>query len=211
MSVLKPFTGTGAVFFPVGSPPLGTCAFSTPDCRHHCYMTEAEDKDFDEETRVSDEETRRIWSIINLSESIEAIRHIFLRDLEGLQTPILHWFASGDCLPDKVGRISRIIDAMPDHIIQMGFTRNRKLWVRHKDVFSLTIEKEEDAPDPNAMYSIPDYRKQTSVMYCPAYEVRGGFCGPHLCMDRDRDRPELTHYINCRTCHRLKTGCFDRR
>ena len=211
MSVLKPFTGTGAVFFPVGSPPLGTCAFSTPDCRHHCYMTEAEDKDFDEETRVSDEETRRIWSIINLSESIEAIRHIFLRDLEGLQTPILHWFASGDCLPDKVGRISRIIDAMPDHIIQMGFTRNKRLWTRYREIFVLTIEEEDYCLDSDALYSIPDYRAQTSVMFNPAYEVQGGFCGPHLCMDRDRGRPELTHYINCRTCHQLKTGCFDRR
>jgi hypothetical protein len=93
----------------------------------------------------------------------------------------------------------------------MGFTRNRKLWELHKDIFALTIDDEADAPDPDAMYSIPNYEKETSTMFVPSYQVRGGLCGPMLCKDRDRSRTDLTHYINCKTCRRWKTGCFDRR
>jgi hypothetical protein len=146
-----------------------------------------------------------------MTEPINAVVDRMLIDLAGLQTRILSWFGSGDCLAKDVGRISAIIQALPPNITQMGFTRNRKLWELHKDVFALTIEKIEDAPDRVSMYAIPDYEKETSIMVSPRYEVRGGFCGPHLCVDRDRARPELSHYINCKTCHRLGTGCFDRR
>ena len=207
MRLLKPFTGTGAVFFPEGLPPKGTCEFATPRCLRSCYV--ADRSDFDEETRISEEEKRRVYEVIT-SESAEVIRNVFLRDLDGLQTPILAWFGSGDCPAKDVDQISAIIQAMPTGVVQMGFTRNRVLWERHKAVFALSIEDPEEATDPSAMYAIPDYEKETSVMYVPAYQVRGGYCGPLVCEDRDRGRPDLTHYINCRTCHRLGAGCFDR-
>lgn len=206
--LLRPFTGTGAVFFPIGPPPIGTCEFATTSCYQHCYVRDR--CNFDEETRISQDEKYQIYYTI-ISAATGVIRDRFLQDLKGLQTPILHWFGSGDCLAGHTDQISYIIRAMPETVIQMGFTRNRELWERHKDVFALSIEKEEDAPDPGAMYSIPDYKKETSVMYVPNYEVRGGYCGPILCKDRDRCHPELSHYINCRICHRLRTGCFDRR
>jgi hypothetical protein len=206
--LLKPFTGTGAVFFPEGPPPRGTCEFATITCEQHCYVNDH--SNFDEETRVPLWEKQLIYARM-LSRPLPALRAQMLADLQGLQTPILHWFATGDCPAVALERVSTLIGMMPPDVVQMGFTRNRKLWERHKDVFALTVERTESFPDSNAMYSVPHYDKETSVMYCPSYQVRGGFCGPHLCQDIDRDRAELTHYINCRTCHRLKLGCFDRR
>jgi len=206
--ILRPFTGTGAVFFPTGPPPGGTCEFATEKCLKTCYVNDW--SNFDEETRLPYCVKRETYRLI-ITESIDNIVDRMLIDLAGLQTNILSWFGSGDCLSRDVERISAIIQALPSRIVQMGFTRNQKLWERHKNVFALTIEKIEDAPDRVSMYAIPDYEKETSIMVSPRYEVRGGFCGPHLCMDRDRARPELTHYINCKTCHRLGTGCFDRR
>lgn len=208
MQLLKPFTGTGSIFFPLGRPPQGTCEFATAACLRACYVTDP--SDFDEEMRISDTEQQRIYQAV-MSRPIEDIRDIFLRDLYGLQTPILAWFGSGDCLAKDTNRISALVRLMPKTVIQMGFTRNRVLWEQHKDIFALSIESEEEAPDPNAMYSIPDYEKETSVMYVPKYQVRGGYCGPVVCTDRDRAQDKLTHYINCQTCHRLRTGCFDRR
>jgi hypothetical protein len=208
MRLLRPFTGTGAVFFPEGPPPNGTCEFTTEACRKHCYVNDQ--SDFDEEVRIPTWVKREVYDhIINLP--IRKVCRRLCRDLVGLQTPILHWFASGDCPSKDVGRISAIIESMPPDVVQMGFTRNIELWERHKDIFALTLERLGVAPDPHAMYSCPNYEKEVSVMWCPSYDVRGGFCGPILCRDASRTHPELTHYINCRTCHRLKTGCFDRR
>jgi hypothetical protein len=209
MKLLRPFTGTGSVFFPIG--PLGeggTCEFATEACLAQCYVKDP--VDFDEETRITPEAANRIYSMVR-REPTEVVRRMFLRDLDGLQTPILHWFGSGDCPTRDTEIISAIIKSMPPAVVQMGFTRNRKLWERHKGIFSLTIEREEDAPDQDAMYSIPDYEKETSTMFNPSYQVRGGLCGPMLCKDRDRSRTDLTHYINCKTCYRWQTGCFDRR
>lgn len=206
--LLRPFTGTGSIFFPVLPPPEGTCEFATSSCCKYCYVNDH--SNFDEETRIPQEIKRQIYQLV-MTLPIKVLWQWFLNDLEGLQTHILSWFGSGDCLTKDVDRISEIIEQAPSSIIQMGFTRNKKLWKRYKNIFALSIESEKDATDTEAMYSIPDYESETSVMYCPSYEVRGGFCGPIVCTDRDRNRKDLTHYINCKICYRLKTGCFDRR
>ena len=210
MKLLRPFTGTGAVFFPVGVPPEGTCHFATAGCLQSCYAVDPNDANFDEDLRVSQEDKaiiKNIFSDLHYSNICEVI----IKDLNGLQTPILHWFGSGDCPPDMVEKVSSIIKALPKDVVQMGFTRNKKLWEAHKDIFSLSIETKEEATDENALYSIPNYKEQVSAMYSPRYQVRGGYCGPITCRDIRRDKKELEHYINCRTCLRLKTGCFDRR
>ena len=79
---------------------------------------------------------------------------------------------------------------------------------RYKEIFALTIERKEDAKG-NGMYAIPNYEKETSVMYSPFYQVKGGLCGPTTCDDIIDEK--LNHYINCRICMRIETGCFDRR
>lgn len=206
--LLRPFTGTGAVFFPVGPPPKGTCQYATEACLKHCYVNDK--SDFDGELLVAPWEKKLIYRVMMTWDLLDLVTRL-LSELDGLQTPIFHWFGTGDCLDEDVDRVSAIIEQLPPRVVQMGFTRNRKLWERHKDIFALTLEKFEPAPDPAAMYSCPNYEKEVSVMWCPNYEVRGGFCGPTLCRDSDRHYSDLTHYINCRICHRRKLGCFDRR
>jgi len=213
MKILRPFTGTGAIFFPIGRPPKGTCEFAT-DCLKHCYTLE-NSKDngysnFDEEIRVSEDD--KVWILKQFRDlSINTLKNQIIYELEGLQTPILHYFGSGDCTILDMDKFSELINSLRGKVIQMGFTRNIEFWKKHKDILALTIEKKEDAPDPKVMYSIPKYEDQVSVMYCPSYQIRGGYCGPIICRDRDLERFDLDHYINCKTCLRLKTGCFDRR
>ncbi len=197
-------------FSPVGLPTEGTCYFATSDCLHSCYAVDPVDANFDEELRVSEEEKNEIEIYLSKNNYYD-IRTKIIEDLDGLQTSILHWFGSGDCPPEKVKKVSMIINCMPSEIVQMGFIRNKKLWGKHKNVFALTIESKDEVTDESALYSIPDYKGQISVMYSPAHQVRGGYCGPVTCRDISRERGELEHYINCQTCLRLMTGCFDRR
>ena len=209
MNLLRPFTGTGAVFFPFGIPPDGTCEFATDECIKHCYQLNPKNPDFDEEILIPNEEKKKIYNSF-MSMDIEDLYSKIHHELAGLQTPILHWFGSGDCISGDVDRISEIIDRVrhSDFVVQMGFTRNIILWKRHKDIFSLTIDHPENAQG-GGMYSIPNYESEVSVMYSPFYQVKGGLCGPTTC--DDILDAKLSHYINCRTCRRMKTGCFDRR
>jgi len=95
MKLLRPFTGTGSVFFPIGRPPEGTCEFATDECLRHCYVNDTDG--FDEETRITPDDKRRIYHrVINCSP--ERVRNQIIKDLDGLQTHILSWFGSGDCL-----------------------------------------------------------------------------------------------------------------
>lgn len=209
MKILRPFTGTGAIFFPIGIPPVGTCENATKNCLKNCYQLNPRYPDYDEEILISQNEKQLIYKFI-IESDIETIFNKFKSELNGLQTPILHWFGSGDCLMKDLEKISLIIERIKkdENIIQMGFTRNVSLWNRFKDIFALTIEKREDATE-SGMYSIPDYKNEQSVMFSPFYQVRGGLCGPISCDDMINSK--LSHYINCKTCMRLKTGCYDRR
>ncbi len=206
MNLLRPFTGTGAIFFPIGLPPSGTCEFSTENCRKHCYVLS--NNLFDYESNISVERMLKVYNYI-MNESVYDVCCRIAVELNGLQTPILHWFGSGDCLDSDIDKISLIIDVVPDRIIQMGFTRNIKLWERYKNIFALTIEKKEDAIGEEGIFSIPSYAEEISVMYSPRYDVRGGHCGPITC--KDIIDGKLEHHINCRVCHDIKIGCFDRR
>lgn len=204
-ALLRPFTGTGAVFFPIGRPPQGTCAFATEQCLKQCYAAMPKYPNFDEELRVSAEDKVVVRRVI-LNRPIEEVVGRICADLRGLQTPILHWFASGDCIPRDTDRIVQVIDAIDDcGIEQMGFTRNERLWAIRPDVFALTVESREDVRDEGRC-SLADYEAGTATMYLDGKRARGGSCGPELCVDLDD--ANLSHFLNCRACLRLKTGCF---
>lgn len=212
MKILRPFTGTGAVFFPVGLPPKGTCEFATLKCMRSCYAVE--ENNWDEETKVTQEEKWEIYKMF-MECPLDWIVEEIMRELDGLQTNILHWFGTGDCQTKDVDRILMIIGGLraewQDAPIQMGFTRNERLWEEYKEIFALTIEDKGLMADREGMFAVPDYDKQISVMTSPGYEVRGGYCGPTTCKDKDGRKTRLEHYINCKICCRLKQGCFDKR
>ncbi len=203
--LLKMFTGTGAIFFPIGLPPRGTCAFSTKECRKHCYVKKT--SLFDWESTLDDSVMREIYKFVTKA-PIWQVCEAIERDLEGLQTNILSWFGSGDCEMKHFDRISEIIRSIDTSIIQMGFTRNPKLWKRFPNIFAFSVEKVENIKSKSGMFSISNYEAQVSVMYSPAHQVRGGHCGPVTC--GDMTDMTLEHHLNCQICHKLKLGCFDR-
>ena len=75
MKLLRPFTGTGAIFLPIGQPPNGTCEFSTKECRKYCYAMS--DNLFDYEARISGSETKKIYKYIT-TKSIDIISIMFM-------------------------------------------------------------------------------------------------------------------------------------
>jgi hypothetical protein len=207
MKILRPFTATGGVFFPIGLPPNGTCEFSTKTCRKYCYAVN--DSLYDFETKnITQEE---MWEIYNsfINWPINKLINKIEKELDGLQTPILHWFGTGDCETKNIQRISEVIESVPNYIVQMGFTRNEELWKLWPNIFALTIEKLEYAEGKSGMFSIPNYIEGTSQMYSPDYTVRGGYCGPFFCVDLIDS--SITHFVNCQVCREIKAGCFDRR
>lgn len=207
MKLLRPFTGTGAVFWPIGQLPNGSCEFATSKCRKHCYAALSEWPNFDEEIRIPEDEKQKIMETM-LSMPISFLCDTLLADLDGLQTDVLHWFGSGDCPSKHTERVLKIIDGMWGQCTQMGFTRNIELWEARKDIFALTVESIEEAKNRDGLFAVADYKNGTSIMYRNKNPTRGGYCGPELCLDRIEQK--LTHFINCKTCRRLRLGCFDR-
>ena len=206
--ILRPFTGTGSVFFPIGKPPGGTCEFATKSCLKSCYAALPEWPDFDEEIRVSEDDKREIYTIF-MTAPIWWLVSEMMRELDGLQTGILHWFASGDCQTKDINRVIEIINVMEQYAIcQMGFTRNVNLWMEKPSIFALTVESVDAINEREGMFSVSDYVHGTSKMYFNNMPTRGGLCGPELCSDRME--AALTHFINCQICKRLGTGCFYR-
>lgn len=208
IKLLRPFTGTGCVFFPIGLPPKGTCEYATKTCLRECYAVRGKFPNYDIEVAIPEEEQQTIYEYIT-KRPIKWIVKKMVKELDGLQTPILHWFGSGDCLTKDIAKVSKIIEAIGSDIIQMGFTRNVELWKRHKHIFALTVENKEDIPetDGSEMFSIPDYRKELTNMYSPSRKIELQ-CGPLVCTDKEDKKKE--HYINCRSCKELHMGCFDR-
>lgn len=205
MKILRPFTGTGGIFWPIGPPPIGTCEFATHACKKYCYAALNQWPDFDEELLISESEKNKIKEIM-LRLPVHELKDRILFDLKGLQTNILHWFGSGDCPMQYMDRVIEIINAMDGYCVQMGFTRNQELWNMRKDVFALTVESVEMIDSREGLFSVSDYENGTSIMYRNGSPTRGGYCGPELCLDRLE--PKLAHFINCKTCRRMNLGCF---
>lgn len=206
MKIIRPFTGTGAVFWPIGKPPTGTCEFSTINCEKYCYAALPEYPDFDEEIRIPESEKRDILRLF-VNSPISWLIDEILIELDGLQTNILHWFGSGDCPSKYTERVIEIIGLLRSkNITQMGFTRNIELWEKEKGIFALTLESQRDICGRAGMFAITDYGKGTSIMFCGENPTRGGYCGPELCEDKLEEK--LTHFINCKICLRKSLGCF---
>jgi len=207
MKILRPFTGTGAVFWPIGVPPVGTCEFATEACRKYCYAALPEWPNFDEEIRILEDEKHEILNMM-MSLPLHTLCHTFLSELDGLQTDILHWFGSGDCPTKYTDYVLSIVSEMDGDVTQMGFTRNIHLWEARKDIFALTVESISETEDREGLFAVADYANGTSIMYRNGTPTKGGYCGPEVCKDRIEEK--LTHFINCQTCKRMSLGCFDR-
>ncbi len=209
MKIIRPFTGIGSIFFPIGPPPRGTCENATRKCLDECYAAMHKYPDFDEDVRIPDSEKEEIYRIFMTKDIPDLCKQI-KSELDGLQTDILNWFGSGDCLQKDESRVCKIIEELKKHsITQMGFTRNERLWNKYKKIFAFTVEDPNEIGNRKGLFAVPDYDNQTSIMYRDNQPTKGGHCGPIIC--QDKFDATLDHYINCRTCQRLKVGCFYKR
>ena len=205
MKILRPFTGTGAVFWPIGPPPLGTCEFHSDVCKKYCYAAVQQFPDFDEQLLVDEHDKQKIHREFITKPTQPLVRKI-MQELDGLQTNILHWFGTGDCPTKNVDKVCDIISSMSPAITQMGFTRNEELWQTYPNIFALSLDNYDEIQNRKGLFSVADYQNGTSRMYRDNIPTRGGLCGPELCTDIYDG--QLTHFINCSTCYRLGTGCF---
>jgi len=206
--LLRPCQGTGGLFFPIGRPPTGTCHFASDMCLKHCHAIVDRAREYDEETQVTEEEKWHIYRL-TMNRPPYVVAAQIMTDLEGLQTPVLHWFASGDCPPCDETRFMQIVELIPRYIGQVGYTRSRSLWRRNKDIFTLTVETRAEMNE-SGRYAIPDYATETTYIESPDRRIRGSVCGPHF-KEADPQEGLPEHYLSCRACWRLKSGCFDRR
>ena len=208
--ILRPFTGTGAVCFPIGKPPYGTCEFASEKCLKSCCAKG--DFEYDEELHITHEEKAIIYKTVMKAEPIKWLVEEICSELDGLQTNILYWFGSGDCKTKDIARVSDIIRLIPSSIVQMGFTRNVKLWEQYKMIFALTLESETEIGGREGLFAIPNYKTRTTHMRLKTHHREGyqGFgCGAAWVSLDGVDKKRIKHYANCRTCYRLKFGCFD--
>ena len=210
MKILRPFATTGAVFFPEGKLPDGTCEFATKECSKGCYIKE--DYEYDEEISIPMVDKKAIHGSFMIRLTSTTCYEIRL-GLDELQTSILHWFGSGDCKTKDMDKIIEIIEALKSgwfgDITQMGFTRNVKLWEMYKDIFVLSVDDKKDIAGRTGMFAIADYEERITRLYNPLYKVRSDLCGPYSC--RDSEDASMERAINCKACQRLKLCCFDRR
>ncbi len=86
IKLLRPFTATGGVFFPIGLPNEGTCEFSTKKCREHCYAMKYSHFGF--ETDISQDEMCVLYNCV-VELDVRKIIDILLNDHDGMQTLIL--------------------------------------------------------------------------------------------------------------------------
>jgi len=226
-SIIHPFSGVGAVFFPVG--PLskgGTCEFATDTCLRECAAL----KYATEENKIPYKDKKTAYRFITINNA-NLVTVQILKELHRMNTKILYWFASGDCPGKNTGRVANTIKNLHDcGIIQQGFTRNVELWLRVREERNvhmvLTVENWKDILDEwktvglGNVFAYPDYQTGEVVIIqydweCrePKYRYR---CGSISTGGAPTWRESTCAYVakeikreaNCQRCYDESVGCF---
>lgn len=164
--VVFPMHGAGGIFFPTGVPVRGgTCEFATEKCAKNCIA---------KIYKVTDTERLASWKAF-LNATPEEFVVTIIRDLEKLQKPILHWFASGDCTMMAMPKIIKIMRLLVYHgVRQNGFTRNIALFEEMVNYYTpialcLTVEsknkKWKSVGKHRGMYAYPNWRNKSVDIY----------------------------------------------
>ncbi|KKM67396.1 hypothetical protein LCGC14_1471530 [marine sediment metagenome] len=222
MKLLRPIAGTAGVFFPLGKLIHGgTCEFATDICLKKCVVVW--DQKYDEEYCVPKEERIEIYQAFRDWDENTLSAQIF-KEMQELQTNILHWFASGDCTSLIEDKIVKIISILwnEGNVIHHGFTRNRHFWdrVNFSTNIVLTCEKIEDIPDiHDHIYAVPNYQKKITYLYHHGegntkHFVGGGCGGGYYTYDIVTKKLDIpcdineVMSVNCKRCYKRKEGCF---
>ena len=207
MKILRPIGGAAGVFFPIGKVSKnGTCENATKECLKFCCALWG--YDHDEEYRVSPKDKREIY-ILFIGLPIFELCNKILEEMKELQTSILSWFASGDCMKKDIARISSIMKLLSENsdIIQNGFSKNRELFseIQYLEKVHMvhTVKSKSEIGSSSAkIYAISEYDHGDTKLYTRECTYAGS-CGSSTYTIKN-----LTITNNCKTCLRLKKGCF---
>ena len=210
MNIIFPFSGVGAVFFPVGKlEDGGTCEFASKQCLVNC----AAKKNTKRSAKLGEfghilgyEKKKDAWDFIVENLSL-LIANKILIEMSDIRTEILYWFASGDCPEKHVDKIIRVMKHISlEGIYQCGFTRNRELWLEAKQInrarLALTVEKKNDISTEKGFFAIPNYSTgRVELMY--GRYVSGGTCGGSR-----YNIKKVDYKADCQLCFDNERGCF---
>jgi hypothetical protein len=215
MKILYPFANVMGLHFPVGKlEDGGTCQFITDKCYEECCCNYLPDVTMGVEIKIK----KKVYRYF-LDNSPEKVAKQMAKELSEADCNILSWFASGDCpsmLTNKFHSVVKILDK--SNIIQTGFTRNKTLWKKCKQLSPsckvlFTIEDIKDTDD-DGLYSLPNYEIGAIDIVHIADKKTGRFitvgCGggyyEHQKKIMGKDNSHLK--LDCRACYKDKTGCF---
>ena len=207
MKILRPIGGTAGIFFPIGNVNKGgTCENATRECLKFCCAKW--DIDHNEEYRISIGDKKAIYKEF-INKPIFDLCSKILREMKELQTNILHWFASGDCMDKDVERIENIITLLNHHssIYQNGFTKNGNLisattFTDRVRIIYTVPTKTDIHEGSNRIYAVCKYDHGDTILYT-SETINAGHCG-----SAEYRLKRLKFVNDCRTCLRLKKGCF---
>lgn len=221
MKILRQISGAAGIFFPIGLPPEGTCKFATETCLAKCIALK--DKEDGKGLRVSQDVKKNIHNFFITKPSIEVCFKI-IQEMGQMHVNILHWFMSGDCLPEDEKRIVNIIETLWKNtgVVQVGFTRNEDFWnnIRHRSNIVLTCESKmgtfgdrfSTKDNYGRIYGVPDYTGDIVELYIvdkSSGVSRCGACGSQFVgYDYYGVRTKDVRPVNCAQCLKSKEGCF---
>lgn len=214
MKLLIPFCGVPSIYFPVGKIGKGgTCEFATDKCLKMC----AAFRNATDENKIGYEPKLRTFELIT-KERLFLVCDKILQELHQMDSKILYWFASGDCMMRHSEKIAKIMKHLSEEgIVQCGFTKNKTLWRRTHQIknvrVALTLDKFEQDSDfaktyikDTGLIAVPNYEKGcVNLFWCEERWMGAGACGYS-----DYEFEGITYEADCQKCYETKRGCFIR-
>lgn len=218
MKILRKISGGAGIFFPIGLPPEGTCKFATETCLVRCIALKDKDKEDNKELKVPQYIKKSIYNFFITKSTMEVCFKI-VEEMGKMEVNILHWFMSGDCLPDDEEKLVSIIGMLHENtkIVQIGFTRNINFWntINHKSNIILTCETEysiHTRDNYGKLFGVPNYENGAVELYIVNKSkgaTRYGQCGTKFIdYNYHGTRIKDNQPVNCAQCLKLKQGCF---
>ncbi len=191
-----------AIYFPPGLPERkGSCAFASMRCLVNClsYLTHNSVTDY---TFKQFQESR-----------VQKIVSTIIKEIGNKKPQLLEWFCWGDCPPNMTEKVVLIMELLSKkHVIQCGFTRNRKLWeaaLKIKNVrLGYTTEEIDDIDDlaKKGLVAYPIYDTGTTQIYYKTRKERHSFgCGGTFV---EETATNISYEAECSECYKNKRGCF---
>lgn len=190
-----------AIYFPAGKiEDGGSCDFQTVQCAKECHI---------KPNPLSMGSLKRFQEL-NVSDICNQITKEMKKD----NIEVLSWFEAGDCPKLLTSKISQVMGALPENIIQHGFTRNKVLWDIMLDLkrvrLAYSCEDMEYAKRMSeyGLVGYPHYDserveilwKEKSMSMCGG----GGIsCYDGFSTDDDEIFPD-----DCHLCYENNRGCF---